>query len=173
MSKVIDTNTGDIYIEKPLFRVTKKLSRNEFRNSPLFKNGKIIVDEEPYFIYWMSSIIDSQSLSTAFCFYKQNLWTIGLCHPLTDEGCWENWSEKRELARKNWHDDWLKTVMPDISPKKIKWKKTKNIELGGLLHPNKEHLKFAIRKIEFEEKGFPTLELAREYARRWVRSWVE
>ncbi len=45
-----------------------------------------------------------------------------MCHTDRRFGAsWDDWSEEKELARKAWHDDWLKRTSTITAPRKYVW----------------------------------------------------
>jgi hypothetical protein len=107
---MIDIDNGDIYINNGNFVIKKGLSKNNFINSNLF-NEVLHQDDDIYTRYFIKpQLIGNDYFFINLYFDSKNILQLVDISMLDDDGSWpiwENWSEEKELSRRERHNKWL------------------------------------------------------------------
>lgn len=106
---MIDTATGEIAIESVPIRIGARFSRREFLASRLAEDSSVVVRNEPYCSFRAGSYeISGLRLALDLRFRGERLEAVSLVYPAEEFGSsWSDWSEDKELKRKQIHDAWL------------------------------------------------------------------
>jgi hypothetical protein len=109
---MLDITTGDLEIVSLLIRIGSRFTRQQFLASALAEHARILVQNEPYCSFSAGSYeLTGLSLGLSLWFYGEQLESIGLFHDAKELGSsWSDWSEEKELKRKQIHDQWLLTL---------------------------------------------------------------
>ncbi len=106
---MIDTITGDLFIESVPSKIGVKFTRQNFFSSLLAQRASVIVKNEPYCSFSVGSheILDLL-VSVSLWFFGEQLEFIELIHHSKElDSSWADWSKDKEIRRKQIHDDWL------------------------------------------------------------------
>jgi hypothetical protein len=105
----LDRHTGAVSL--PGLLVETSLTREAFLASPAAAEREIFTQNEPWCSYKLSKVphADTEFIVILF-FHGERLTDVHLFDaypPLTGES-WADWSEEKELARKERHEEWLR-----------------------------------------------------------------
>ena len=114
---MIDKKSGELVIESIPLRIGPHLSRNEFLSFRVGKSASIVVKNEPFCSYNIGSHeISGLIFSVTVYFYDELLESISMSSVNDELGAsWADWSEQKELERKEIHDRWLKNILGKAS----------------------------------------------------------
>ena len=106
---MININNGNITLDDSCFTITKGLTKNEFINSNLFKD---VLSQQTYTFsnYYLKPQLIGKDKFIVVLFFNQNSKIYLVNISISDDGSvpsWTNWSEYKELKRKDLHDKWL------------------------------------------------------------------
>lgn len=106
---MLDTVTGDLIIESVPIRIGTSFSRKDFCSSTLATDAKVIVSNEPHCSFSVGSYeISGLRLNVSLWFYGERLEAVELSYDSKElSSSWSDWSEKKELQRKEIHDQRL------------------------------------------------------------------
>jgi hypothetical protein len=119
---MIDKTSGELVIESISLRIGPRLSRTEFLSIPIGKSASIVVKNEPYCSYNIGRHeISGLVFIVIIYFYDELLESVNLTS-VNDKSSesWSDWSEQKELERKEIHDRWLKNILGNASSN-YKW----------------------------------------------------
>ena len=110
---MIDEKSGEIVIESIPLRIGPRLSRAEFLSLPVGKSARIVVKNEPFCSYNIGTHeISSLIFTVTVYFYNELLESVSMSSVIDELGTsWTDWSEQKELKRKEIHDTWLKNLL--------------------------------------------------------------
>jgi hypothetical protein len=115
---MIDKKSGELMIESIPLRIGPSLSRKEFLSLPGGKSASIVVKNEPFCSYNIGKHeISGLGFTVTVYFYDELLESISMSSVNDELGTsWSDWSEQKELKRKELHDRWLKNILGNRSP---------------------------------------------------------
>ncbi|NOY40999.1 MAG: hypothetical protein GXP26_04060 [Planctomycetes bacterium] len=111
---MIDVATGNITIHNTAIAIGPPLTRDDFLASALGRNAPINVENESYCSY--NARIAAGDLmplpaDLTLYFYHQQLESLSIVASDDRFGAsWDDWSEEKELSRKQFHDLWLADI---------------------------------------------------------------
>lgn len=102
---MISDATGEISFDTPAFRITPRLSLDQFTASPQFSGFERVVWNAGFSQYHLrSAISDHREFAVRLMFFDQRLREVGLCCVMPfDAGGWSSWSEQQERRRHEVH----------------------------------------------------------------------
>jgi len=105
---MLHKGTGELFIESIPVTLGPRFTRRDLSALPVAAQSQVV--NEPYHSYSLGAQqISGQSFFVVLYFYGQQLESIDMAHGAGEFGTsWDDWSEERELRRKQWHDDWLR-----------------------------------------------------------------
>ena len=110
---MIDNKSGELVIESIPLRIGRRLSRSEFLYLPVGKAAKIVVKNEPFCSYNIGQHeISDLVFVVIIYFYGELLESVSLTSvdDKTSES-WTDWSEEKELEKKEIHERWLNQLL--------------------------------------------------------------
>ena len=104
---MINRSTGEVLIESIPATLGPKFTRRDLFSLPLKSQSQVV--NEPYHSYSIGRHeIAGLDFYVVLYFYGQELEFIDMAHPAAQFGTsWDDWSEEKELKRKEVHDRWL------------------------------------------------------------------
>lgn len=114
---MIHKKSGEFVIETIPLCIGPHLSRSEFLSFPVGKAAKVVVKNEPS----CSCNIGRHEISgllfiVTVYFYNELLESISMSSVNdTSRESWSDWSEEKELKRKEIHDHWMKKLLGNTS----------------------------------------------------------
>ena len=110
---MIDKTNGELVIESIPLRIGPRLSRSEFLSLPVGKAAKIVVKNEPFCSYNIGRHkISGLIFIVIIYFYNESLESVSLTSVDEKSGqSWADWSEEKELEKKEIHDRWLNQML--------------------------------------------------------------
>ncbi len=104
-----DSGTITFELKKQLFVVNGSFSKNDFLDSDLGHNARRIIHNEPHISYGLyPCVLKKNTFPLCFYFFGEKLDSLDLNMQVPDlENSWENYSEEKEIKRKQLHDQWL------------------------------------------------------------------
>src|SRR5690242_14743999 len=104
---MIDTLTGEITIGSPSLKIRPSFTRDDLAALPIPRQPQIA--HGPYHSYSLGTqSIGNETFFVALYFYDQKLESVELAISAKEFGTsWDDWSEEKELKRKEAHDNWL------------------------------------------------------------------
>ena len=110
---MIDKTNGELVIESIPLRIGTRLSRSEFLSLSVGKSAKIVVKNEPFCSYNIGRHeISGLDFIVIIYFYNELLESVSLTSVDDKSGeSWADWSEKKELEKKEIHDRWLNHML--------------------------------------------------------------
>jgi hypothetical protein len=113
---MIDKKSGELVIESVPLRIGPHLSRTEFLSLPVGKSASIVVKNEPFCSYSIGTHEISGLLFTVTVyFYGELLESVNLSSVENESTSWSDWSEQKELEKKEVHDRCLKNLLGKAS----------------------------------------------------------
>ena len=113
---MIDKKSGELVIESIPLRIGPPLSRTEFLSHPAGKSASIVVKNEPFCSYNLGTHeISGLNFTVTVYFYNELLESISISSVDNESASWSDWSEQKELERKEIHDRWLKNLLGKAS----------------------------------------------------------
>jgi hypothetical protein len=103
---MIDIHTGEVLIGS-VAKLGPKFTRSDFLSLPI--ESKSLVINEPYHSYALGQhLVGGETFLVTLYFYEQKLESIDLVNSREEFGTsWNEWSEEKQLKRKQAHDAWL------------------------------------------------------------------
>lgn len=102
-------------------RIGPHLSRTEFLSLPVGKSASIVVKNEPFCSYNIGTHeISGLVFSITVYFYDELLESVNISSVDNESASWSDWSEQKELEKKEGHDRWLKNLLGKASSQ-YKW----------------------------------------------------
>jgi hypothetical protein len=113
MSRMINKANGEVKFPDWGIPLSGKTTRSEFLASPLAKDSRIEVKNEPYCSWQLSPARwEGKWWSVVAFFYGQKLTRLVLAARDEKTGSnWENWSEEQEHDLKGYHDEVIQRVL--------------------------------------------------------------
>ena len=110
---MIDEKSGEIVIESIPLRIGHRLSRAEFLSRPVGKSARIAVKNEPFCSYNIGTHEVSGLVFNVTVYFHDELLESVSMNSVNDElgTSWSDWSEEKELKKKEIHDAWLKNLL--------------------------------------------------------------
>ena len=110
---MIDEKSGELVIKSIALRIGPRLSRAEFLSLPVGKSARILVKNEPFCSYNIGTPeISGLIFNVILYFYNELLESVSISSVNDELGIsWSDWSEQKELKRKEIHDNWLKNLL--------------------------------------------------------------
>ena len=113
---MIDRKSGELVIESIPLRVGPHLSRTEFLSLPVGKSASVVVKNEPFCSYNIGRHeISGLVVSVTVYFYDELLESVNISSVDNESASWSDWSEQKELEKKEVHDRWLKNLLGKAS----------------------------------------------------------
>jgi hypothetical protein len=113
---MIDKKSGELIVESIPLRIGPHLSRTEFLSLPVGKSASIVVKNEPFCSYSIGTHeISGLVFSVAVYFYDELLESVNISSVDNESASWSDWSEQKELEKKEVHDRWLKKLLRKAS----------------------------------------------------------
>ena len=114
---MIDKRSGELVIESIPLRIGPHLSRTEFLSLPIGKSASIVVKNEPFCSYNIGRHeISGVVFIVTVYFYNELLESVNLSSVDKESSAsWSDWSEQKELKKKEIHDRWLKNILGNAS----------------------------------------------------------
>ena len=108
----IDPDTGTLNFPEIGISITPTLTHEEFVNTPVFSRFTPAVHNLPYRSYFLPRLqLNDSSLDPTIYFTGEIIDSVHLAHGGERFGLsWSDWSEEKELARKSFHEKWLKEL---------------------------------------------------------------
>ena len=107
---MIDKMVGNIVVKKPDGRIGPLTGKDQFLSSLLGREAKRIASNSPFETYQVEvppGALMANKVEVVLQFYFDKIESISL-YALSDRSVsWDDWSEKREIERKELHDRWL------------------------------------------------------------------
>lgn len=106
---MINIQNGNIDIDNINFTIKQKLTKDEFISSNLFADV-LNNDEYGYTRYYIKpQIICGEKFAISLIFNPDGFLYMANIGIQSDDviSSWENWSESREMQKKEFHDKWL------------------------------------------------------------------
>ncbi len=118
----IDPNSGRIAFPEIGLTVDPVLTRTEFARLPTGATCLGRVRHDPTFRYQLPAVPQPDSeLYAVLQFHDERLASVSLLHHAERFGSsWSDWSEPCELARKNFHEQWLASQF-GITCRRYRW----------------------------------------------------
>jgi hypothetical protein len=107
---MLDAETGRLAFRSPGATLGPELTRTEFLASPLAEGARTIVANEPHHSWQLrGEYVSGLTFLVALDFRGEELAMISLAdaNKAFGAGDWSQWTEEKELARKQSHDRWL------------------------------------------------------------------
>lgn len=119
---MIDAKDGSITITAPRATLRAAMTRAEFLSGPLAAIAKPLNQNAPWSRYSCQPVvIGGEKVAANICFKDDRLHSVGLAVIRPEFGLsWDDWSEEREQARREFHDGWLKTML-GAAPYSFAW----------------------------------------------------
>ena len=110
---MIDRTTGQIQLPSDGIHVGPLLVREHFLASPLAKQRRELVRNEPHCSFVLPTVrFHDHSFAWSFWFHGSVLQRVTIQFVDAEFGSsWSDWSEERELARKRFHDSFLQSEL--------------------------------------------------------------
>ncbi|MCK0473846.1 hypothetical protein MW695_21110 [Alkalihalobacillus sp. APA_J-10(15)] len=102
---MIDSRTGSILLDNGNIVLNSKIAPNELMATSLYKGGSV----DPNYLLKDTQEINGKIFLLTL-FFKGKLKEIHLSEA-DKELSWENWSEEKEMKKKESHDKWLLSVL--------------------------------------------------------------
>ncbi len=114
---MIDKETGAVEINIPATKIPPNMPRDDFLKSPLYSISSPLNQNPPWSRYaFKSVIINEDKFVGDICFNTEKLYSITLAVIRPEFGTsWGEWSEEKELARKRYHENLLRTIFGESS----------------------------------------------------------
>ena len=113
---MIDKKSGELEIESIPLRIGPHLTRAEFLSLPVGKSASIVVKNEPFCSYNIGTHEISELIfSVTIYFYNEMLESVSISSVENESASWADWSEEKELKKKEIHDHWLKKLLGKAS----------------------------------------------------------
>jgi|SRR5688572_601477 len=113
---MIDKKSGELMIESIPLGIGPHLSRTEFLSLPVGKSASIVVKNEPFCSYNIGRHeISGLVFSITVYFYDELLESVNMSSVDNESASWSDWSEQKELEKKEVHDRWLKNLLGKAS----------------------------------------------------------
>jgi hypothetical protein len=118
---MIDKKSGELLIDAIPLRIGPRLSRTEFLSLPVGKSASIIVRNEPFCSYNIGTHeISGLIFTVTVYFYGELLESVSISFVENESTSLSDWSEQKELEKKEIHDTWLKSL-PGKASSHYKW----------------------------------------------------
>ena len=105
---MIDKKSGELMIKSIPLRLGPRLPRSEFLSFPIGKSAKIVVKNEPFCSYNIGKHeISGFIFAVTIYFYYETLESISISSVDNESTLRSDWSEEKELEKKEIHDRWL------------------------------------------------------------------
>lgn len=121
MIYMIDKLTGNIALNDGKIVLSPNLSKEQFKKSHLYSGGKI----EPSYSLKILQEINNKSFFVTLFFPNEFLEKIYLTEATKSTG-WGDWSEEKELEKKQRHDKWLNSILGE-GPYSYSWGEIKSL----------------------------------------------
>ena len=110
---MINEKSGELVIQSIPLCFGPHLSRAEFLSLPVGKSARIVVKNEPFCSYSIGTYeISGLVFTVTVYFYNELLESISMSSTNDKlSTSWSDWSEEKELKRKEIHDAWLKNLL--------------------------------------------------------------
>ena len=119
---MIDKKSGELVIKSIHLRLGPRLSRSEFLSFPIGKSAKIVVKNEPFCSYNIGKHeISGFIFAVTIYFYYETLESISISSVDNESTLRSDWSEEKELEKKEIHDRWLNQMLGKSSSHYYKW----------------------------------------------------
>jgi hypothetical protein len=104
---MIDSRSGELLIESIPVKLGPTFTRDELSSLPIAFESRVV--NEPYHSYSLGRHpIGGEPFFVVLDFYGQKLESIELANSSEEFGMsWKDWSEEKQLKRKEAHDAWL------------------------------------------------------------------
>jgi hypothetical protein len=121
---MIDPKDGSITIDTPHMTITRAMTCEQFLQSPAATIATPLNKNAPWSRYGFQPIvIGGERFYAEACFHTGRLYSVDLSVMRAEFGAsWSDWSEDRELARKQLHDSLLASALgADWSRQRFTW----------------------------------------------------
>jgi hypothetical protein len=110
---MIERTTGQIQLPSAGIRIEPSLAREQFLASPLASQCHELVRNEPHCSFALPTAqFGDHSFAWSLWFHGSVLRRVSIqCADAEFGSSWSDWSEKREMARKRFHDSLLQSVL--------------------------------------------------------------
>lgn len=110
---MIEHATGEIQFPSDGLRVGPSLTREQFLASPLARDSRELVRNEPYCTFGLPPVqFDAHRFAWSLSFRGSVLQSVSIeCADPEFGSSWSDWSEEREMARKRFHDSLLASIL--------------------------------------------------------------
>ena len=113
---MIEKKSGELVIEAIPLRIGPHMSRSEFLSLPVGKSASIVVRNEPFCSYNIGRHeISGLVFAVTIYFYNELLESVSISSVDNESTSWSDWSEEKELKKKEMHDRWLKKLVGKAS----------------------------------------------------------